>query len=88
LSPRPPPDVPLQITTADGLTLEGLAVFPEHACGSLLACHPHPLYGGTMTNKVVHSLYKAFRDVSFASLRFNFRGRIGPIRALMLTHRI
>ena len=77
MAARPPPDVPLQLTTADGLTLEGLAVFPEPACGSLVACHPHPVYGGTMTNKVVHSLYKAFRDVGFASLRFNFRGAGG-----------
>lgn len=74
MSPRPPPDLPLELLTADGLTLEALAVFPEPACGSLVACHPHPVYGGTMTNKVVHSLYKAFRDSGFASLRFNFRG--------------
>jgi alpha/beta superfamily hydrolase len=71
---RPPSDVSVEFSTADGWSLEGLATFPEPACGSLVACHPHPVYGGTMTNKVVHSLYKAFRDAGFASLRFNFRG--------------
>jgi len=74
---RPPSDSALHLSTADGLSLEALAVFPEPAKGSLVACHPHPLYGGTMTNKVVHSLYKAFRDQGFASLRFNFRGAGG-----------
>ena len=69
-----PSDLAVELSTADGLSLEALAVFPEPACGSLVACHPHPVYGGTMTNKVVHSLYKAFRDSGFASLRFNFRG--------------
>ena len=37
-------------------------------------CHPHPVHGGTMTNKVVHTLARAFVTEEFASLRFNFRG--------------
>lgn len=37
-------------------------------------CHPHPLYGGTMHNKVVHSLSRAFVDLGLRSVRFNFRG--------------
>jgi alpha/beta superfamily hydrolase len=74
---RPPSDIALRLATSDGLSLEALATFPEPARGSLVACHPHPLYGGTMTNKVVHALYKAFRDMGFASLRFNFRGAGG-----------
>ena len=36
--------------------------------------HPHPLYGGTMQNKVVHALARAFGDLGVASVRFNFRG--------------
>jgi len=71
---RPPSDETLDLSTSDGLRLEALGVFPAEAVGSVVTCHPHPLYGGTMTNKVVHSLYKAFRDVGFAALRFNFRG--------------
>ena len=37
-------------------------------------CHPHPLYGGTMDNKVVTTLARAMRDAAIPSLRFNFRG--------------
>src|SRR5271170_1354724 len=39
-----------------------------------LILHPHPQHGGTMNNKVVYSLYKAFAERDFATLRFNFRG--------------
>lgn len=37
-------------------------------------CHPHPLYGGTMDNKVVVTMARAFRDAGVPSVRFNFRG--------------
>lgn len=37
-------------------------------------CHPHPPDGGTMTNKVVGTLAKAFTDSGFIAVRFNFRG--------------
>lgn len=37
-------------------------------------CHPHPLYGGTMHNKVVHMIEKAYRDMGVHTVRFNFRG--------------
>ena len=36
--------------------------------------HPHPLYGGTMTNKVVHILAKSFSEMGAITVRFNFRG--------------
>jgi len=39
-----------------------------------IVLHPHPLHGGTMNNKVVYTLYKAFSDNGFSVLRFNFRG--------------
>ncbi len=39
-----------------------------------LVLHPHPLYGGTMNNKVVYSLYEAFKNNGFTVLRMNFRG--------------
>ncbi len=39
-----------------------------------LICHPHPLYGGTMHNKVVHMIEKAYRDMGLHTVRFNFRG--------------
>lgn len=37
-------------------------------------CHPHPLYGGTMNNKVVTTVAKAFATLEIPSLRFNYRG--------------
>jgi uncharacterized protein len=39
-----------------------------------VVCHPHPLYGGTMHNKVVFRIARAFQNAGFAVLRFNFRG--------------
>ena len=37
-------------------------------------CHPHPLHGGALTNKVVHQLAKTFSEMAAVSIRFNFRG--------------
>jgi len=39
-----------------------------------VVCHPHPLFGGTMHNKVVFRIARAFQGAGFAVLRFNFRG--------------
>lgn len=39
-----------------------------------LVCHPHPLYGGTMHNKVVHHTARALGELGLSVLRFNFRG--------------
>ena len=39
-----------------------------------LVCHPHPVFGGTMHNKVVYRAAKAALSLGFATLRFNFRG--------------
>jgi alpha/beta superfamily hydrolase len=39
-----------------------------------LVCHPHPLHGGTMHNKVVYHAMKALHSFGFPVLRFNFRG--------------
>lgn len=39
-----------------------------------LVCHPHPLFGGTMHNKVVYHAMKALNGLGFPVLRFNFRG--------------
>jgi len=36
--------------------------------------HPHPLYGGTLHNKVVHMLARALNEIGVATVRFNFRG--------------
>jgi len=39
-----------------------------------VVCHPHPLYGGTLDNKVVYTLARAFVELGVPSIRFNFRG--------------
>lgn len=49
---------------ADGQTPRGVAVI----------AHPHPLFGGTMDNKVVQTLARAFVQCGWRALRFNFRG--------------
>ncbi len=42
--------------------------------GVALVAHPHPLYGGTLDNKVVQTLARAFVDLGYAAWRPNFRG--------------
>lgn len=56
--------------------LEGLLDAPAQCDGSRVAviCHPHPVYGGTMSNKVVHTLAKVCNELGVLSVRFNFRG--------------
>jgi uncharacterized protein len=39
-----------------------------------VVCHPHPLFGGTMDNKVVTTVAQALRETGIPTLRFNFRG--------------
>jgi hypothetical protein len=56
--------------------IETLVEQPARVVAGVVAvcCHPHPLYGGTMQNKVVHTLARAAQDVGVTSVRFNFRG--------------
>lgn len=56
--------------------LESLLEEPEEAApvAACLVCHPHPLYGGTMHNKVVYRIARGLRSSGHVVLRFNFRG--------------
>ena len=45
-----------------------------NATHAAVVCHPHPLYGGTLHNKVVFHTMKALNNFGFPVLRFNFRG--------------
>jgi alpha/beta superfamily hydrolase len=56
--------------------LEGLCDLPDGVAikGTAVICHPHPLFGGTMQNKVVQTLAKAFVQNGWRAIRFNFRG--------------
>jgi len=42
--------------------------------GVAVVCHPHPQHGGTMDNKVVQTLARAFNQLGYTAVRFNFRG--------------
>jgi len=42
--------------------------------GLALVAHPHPLYGGTMDNKVAQTLARSFLALGYATVRMNFRG--------------
>ena len=42
--------------------------------GVAVICHPHPQFGGTMDNKVVQTLARAFLQLGWRTVRFNFRG--------------
>jgi uncharacterized protein len=56
--------------------LEAILEFPGDAplVGVAVILHPHPSHGGTMHNKVAHTLGRSFVRLGFAALRFNFRG--------------
>lgn len=45
--------------------------------GAAVICHPHPLFGGTLHNKVVHAAAEALVAAGLPTLRFNFRGAGG-----------
>lgn len=54
--------------------LEILVTRAENPAAVAVICHPHPLHGGTMHNKVVSTLMRAARDRGASTVRFNFRG--------------
>jgi alpha/beta superfamily hydrolase len=56
---------PLEVVVNEGL---------EAARGLALIAHPHPLHGGTMDNKVVHTLAKSVFALGYLPVRMNFRG--------------
>ena len=71
--PRPLPTEKALLKGPDG-NIEALIDAPAEVRGIALVAHPHPLFGGANTNKVAHTLARAFRDLGFATLRPNFRG--------------
>jgi len=64
---------PVSIEGSSG-PLEALHLDHPDARGVAIICHPHPLFDGTMHNKVISTLQRTVRDVGFSTLRFNFRG--------------
>jgi len=63
----------ITIQGENGNTLEGLLCLGTTERG-VVAVHPHPLYGGDMTNNVVESIVSAYQKKGHTTLRFNFRG--------------
>jgi uncharacterized protein len=75
LSWRPPRAEPLSIDGPAGV-LEALLEDPQLSptAGFAVVCHPHPLHGGSMHNKVVHTVARACQERGMPTLRFNYRG--------------
>lgn len=66
----------LELTGQAG-SIEAVRSLPDVGApqrGVAVIAHPHPLFGGTMNNKVVQTLARAFVACGFAAVRFNFRG--------------
>jgi alpha/beta superfamily hydrolase len=68
--------VSTQLINGPAGNLEILMTVPKKQQNSAFAviCHPHPLYGGAMTNKVVYIIARAFNDLGLTTVQFNFRG--------------
>jgi alpha/beta superfamily hydrolase len=47
---------------------------PGSVNATAVVCHPHPVQGGTMHNKVAYTLARSFNDLGLRTVRFNFRG--------------
>ena len=56
-------------------TLETLVEPPkDDPTGVAVVCHPHPLHGGTLDNKVAYTLARVMNELGMVAVRFNFRG--------------
>lgn len=76
----------MTLAAVERLTIAGPAGLLESICEGAdealgpgvprfaVVCHPHPLFGGTMDNKVVTTLARALHEAGIPTLRFNFRG--------------
>lgn len=65
----------LALETRDGVTLEAERATPDDPSrASVVLCHPHPQYGGTMRSIVIGALFDALPVAGVTCLRFNFRG--------------
>ncbi len=66
----------MSVITIDGPSgaLEGVLGGASEPTRIAVICHPHPLHGGTMSNKVVTMLERTLAQMQCATLRFNFRG--------------
>jgi alpha/beta superfamily hydrolase len=65
-----------QLIAGPAGNLEILVTIPKKQSNNVFAviCHPHPLHGGAMTNKVVYIIARSFNELGIGTVRFNFRG--------------
>jgi len=78
MTQRPPLAERLTIEGPAG-ALQALLETPQPVAGAAprafgVVCHPHPLQGGTMDNKVVWTVARSFEELGAPAIRFNFRG--------------
>src|SRR5437868_13035815 len=66
----------LELRTEDGLRLEAELAIDQHVAtaGTVVLCHPHPQYGGSMRSIVISVLFAELPSAGYQCLRFNFRG--------------
>lgn len=71
-----PPKIEKRFLQGPAGRLEAILELPRESSllGAAVVLHPHPQHGGTMHNKVAHTLARSFVKLGFAALRFNFRG--------------
>ena len=78
MAQRPPLAERVRIPGPAG-DLEALIETPQDEAATpvtafAVVCHPHPLYGGTLDNKVVYTVARAFQQCAAPAIRFNYRG--------------
>ncbi|HJR69644.1 MAG TPA: alpha/beta hydrolase, partial [Gammaproteobacteria bacterium] len=70
----PHPALPVEIAGPAGALEGAIDGDPSAPAAVAVICHPHPLEQGTMHNKVVTTLARAFVRLGAVAVRFNFRG--------------
>jgi alpha/beta superfamily hydrolase len=75
-SSKPPASVLRASLAGPAGAIEALIEAPAHTPPKAfgVVCHPHPLFAGTLQNKVVHTLARSFQELGAPTIRFNFRG--------------
>jgi uncharacterized protein len=74
--PHKPPRAERVVIPGPAGDIQALVETPElpDARHFAVVCHPHPLFGGTLDNKVVYTLARALEELGAPAIRFNFRG--------------
>jgi alpha/beta superfamily hydrolase len=73
-TPRAAPSAGIEIEGPAGVLEAAIDSSAKPAVATAVICHPHPLQQGTMTNKVVTTVARAFARLGADAVRFNFRG--------------